>query len=112
MRAGALRHTVWADEPVSASDGAGGQVVTWTPRLSFKASIEPITGREVLRSNQVIADLDTRITLRWSLAASVINATWRLRHGGVTYNIARPPAEKNIGHREIEILANSGLNQG
>jgi SPP1 family predicted phage head-tail adaptor len=107
-----MRHTVWADERVSLPDGAGGQALTWVPRFAFKASIEPITGREQMRANQPLADLDTRITLRWSKDAAALNATWRLRHGSVIYDIKRPPVEKTLGRREIEILAGSGLNQG
>ena len=107
-----MRHTVWADERTSVSDGAGGQTATWVPRFAFKASIEPITGREQMRANQPLADLDTRIRLRWSESAAAINATWRLRHGSVIYDIKRPPVETHLGKREIEILAGSGLNQG
>lgn len=112
MRAGELRHTVYADEPISASDGEGGEVINWVPRLKFKAAVEPISGREALRSNQIVASMDTRITLRWSVEAAAIKPNWRLRHDGVIYNIARPPAEKALGRREIEIMVSSGLNQG
>jgi SPP1 family predicted phage head-tail adaptor len=108
MRAGALRHTVAADEQISVSDGEGGQVVAWVQRLTFKASIEPITGREQMRSNQLIADVDSRISLRWSAAANEIKASWRLRHGAQIYDIAQPPIEKRLAKAELEILARTG----
>jgi len=107
-----MRHTVAADERVTAPDGAGGEAVTWVQRLKFKARIEPVGGREQLRGNQLLADVDTRITLRYSRAAAAITPTWRLRHGGRIYDISAPPIEKNLGHAEIEILASSGLNDG
>lgn len=104
-----MRHTVWADECVTTPDGAGGQVTTWVPRFGFKASVEPISGREQMHANQLIADMDTRITLRWSVAAAQINATWRLRSGGVIYDIKAPPIDKSLARREIEILVRAGL---
>lgn len=107
-----MRHTVLAEEPMAMPDGAGGQAITWVERLRFKASIEPLTGREQMRANQVIADMNTRIVLRWSPKAAAIKPTWRLRHGGVIYNIAQPPIERKLGRTEIEILAQSGLNEG
>jgi len=107
-----MRHTVWADERLAVADGAGGEKVTWVPRLKFKARIEPVSGREQLRGNQLLADTNTRITLRYSRAAAAIKPTWRLRHGAQIYNISAPPIEKNLGHAEIEILASSGLNDG
>ena len=117
MNAGRLRHKVWADEPVVSQDSTTGEeLVTWTPRERISCAIEPITGREQLRADQILADLDTRITTRWSTFTASITAKWRLRFirngSEVVYNISRPPVEKLLGMREIEFLCNSGLNDG
>lgn len=118
MSAGKYRHKVWADEPIAAQDeDTGEEVVEFVARGSMSCAIEPITGREALRADQILADMDTRITVRWSPFAAQITAKWRLRferYGSqsVTYNITRPPAEKFMGMREIEFMCNSGLNDG
>ncbi len=117
MKAGHYKHKVWADEPVATQDtDTGEELITWTPRERVSCAIQPIDGREQLRADQILADLDTRITVRWSTFTAGITAKWRLRfvrNGGETvYNISRPPVEKNMGMREIEFLCNSGLNDG
>jgi head-tail adaptor len=108
MRAGALRYTVSADEPVTQPDGQGGVRTVWYERAKFKAAIEPVSGREQMRSDQIIAELDTRIRLRWSVAANGIRATWRLRHGATVYDLVRPPIGALLGRREIELLVRTG----
>lgn len=112
MRAGRLRHRVSFDEPVSASDGAGGETVTWVERGTAWATVEPIGGRETMRSEQMLAELHTRITVRWSALSIRATAKWRLRHGATLYDIVRPPADKRLARREIEFLCNSGITEG
>jgi SPP1 family predicted phage head-tail adaptor len=120
MRAGQLKHRVIPDEPVATQDETGAEIVTWTPREEMLCAIEPIGGREALRAGATIADMDTRITTRWSPFVSTINAKWRLRHvrdvgaGPIEtiYNVKRPPAEKNLAQREVEFMCQTGLNLG
>jgi SPP1 family predicted phage head-tail adaptor len=112
MRAGLLRHRVQFDEAVTTQDDTGGEVVTWTYRFTEWARIEPRSGREQLRANQILADADTKIVLRWSPTTDQINATWRCRHGNLIYNIMAPPSHIEFGRRTIELLVKSGLNNG
>jgi len=118
MKLGDYQHKVWADEPVITQDPDTGEEVIddWTPRGRMSCAIEPISGRERLRADLIIADMDTRITVQWSTFAAAITAKWRLRFvrngTNVIYNISRPPSEKLMGMREIEFVCNSGLNDG
>ena len=118
MSAGQYKHKVYADEPVATQDAdTGEEVVEFVERGAMRCKVEPISGREALRSEQIIADMDTRITVRWSTFAAAITAKWRLRFErngsqSVTYNIARPPAERFMEMREIEFICSSGLNDG
>lgn len=117
MRAGKRLHRVWVDEPVPTQDPSGDLVEAWVARGQMRCSIEPVSGREALRAGQVLAEMDTRITALWSLFTSQIKANWRFRFerngtDPIIYNIARPPAEKNMAMREIEFMCGSGLNNG
>ena len=111
MRAGRLRHRLTVQEPITSRNETGEELVTWVTRGTVWSAIEPIRGKEALTSNQIIADMDTRITVRWSGFADDINAKWRLRHQGVTYNITSI-SHKDMGQREIELMCKSGLNDG
>jgi SPP1 family predicted phage head-tail adaptor len=115
VKIGRRNRRVLAEEPHRAPDGEGGEVVTWMPRGMPKwACIEPLTGRELMRANQVIADMDARITLAWSPEAARILPTWRFRDldSGATYGIVRPPINKSMSNEEIEFIVNSGANAG
>lgn len=112
MRAGRLKHRIEIDEPVTTQTASGDEVVTWTAFGTVWGSIEPLKGRERLQAGEIIADMDTRINIRWSAHVDRIEAGWRLKHGGVIYNISSPPAEVMMEQREIEMMCKSGANDG
>jgi SPP1 family predicted phage head-tail adaptor len=111
MKAGKLRHIIYADEPVIGQTDAGEETVTWTEAFTMRGSLEPIAGREALRAGEIIADSDTRITVRWSLNSARVTAKWRLRYEGIVFNLQRV-LPIDFRRQEIEIFASSGLNQG
>lgn len=111
MRAGRLRHRLTVQEPVISRGDSGEELITWVTRGTVWAAIEPIKGKEALTANQILADMDTRIVIRWSEFADDITAKWRLKHKTTTYNIASL-SHKNLGQREIEIISKTGLNDG
>lgn len=111
MRAGLLRHRVTLERNESTQGPDGGEINAWVPVATVAASIEPIGGREAMRANQVIADTETRIRIRWSSQVAGINATWRAVHGDTIYNIKRV-ANIKTANREIELMCESGLNNG
>lgn len=111
MRAGRLRHRLTIQEPVTSRGDSGEELVTWVTRGTVWAGIEPIRGKEALTANQILADLDTRIVIRWSGFVDDMTAKWRVLHKTTTYNIVSI-AHKNLGQREVEIMAKTGLNDG
>lgn len=111
MNAGKLRHRIVLDEPIVTPDDAGGEIVDWRPFYRVWASVEPLKGREQLLSEQILAEMDTRIRIRWSPSVDAITAQWRARHQNVIYNF-KSVARVDYGRREIEIMAASGTNDG
>lgn len=111
MRAGQLNKLLVLESKQSTQGNDGGEVTAWVPVATVWASIEPIGGREAMRANQIVADTETRIKIRWSSQVAAVNATWRAVHDGVIYNIKRV-ANIKTANREIELMCESGLNNG
>jgi head-tail adaptor len=116
MRAGALRHVVYFDEPVATQSDSGDEIVTFTPSFSARASVEPITPQarasmEIDAGSQINALLHTKITVRWSPTIDRITPKWRARLGAVIYNIG-VISHLKVEQRTVEIMATSGINVG
>lgn len=111
MKAGAIRHRVVVEEPILSQNATGEEEVSWALVGKVWAAVEPLKGRERLQAAQINAAMDTRIRIRWSEAMDRMNATWRLTHRAVVYNIVSI-AHLNMARREIEIMATSGVNLG
>lgn len=111
IRAGEFNRRIACDEPVTTQSANGEELVAFVESFKTFAKIQPLTGRERLQSNEITAEMDTRIRIRWTPTTDGINAKWRLRYLGTIYNISSV-AIINMGMREIEIMARSGLNTG
>lgn len=111
MRAGPLNKLLVLESKQSTQGDDGGEVIAWVPVATVWASIEPVGGREAMRANQIVADTETRIKIRWSSQVAAIDATWRAVHGGTIYNIKRIANIKSA-NREIELMCESGVTSG
>lgn len=112
MQAGQLKNRIRLQRPNPMQAGDGSEDVTWVDVATVWAAVLPVGGRESARTNQTLAVGDTRIKMRWSSQVSAINATWRVLHGEVIYNIKAPPINTRSENIEIELICESGLNNG
>ena len=93
------------ESPTVTRGPTGAQVTSWTTQLTVWAMIEDVSSREMQDSSRTQSERRTRFKIRHSAAASAIEATWRITHGGRTYDI-EPPTFHPTGRPErIEILA-------
>lgn len=113
MKIGPLRQRVRLERPVTTQGDSGADSVTWVTVATVWASVEPSTirQRERLAANQVLADMDTLIRVRWVPVISAINATWRAVHNETIYNIIGV-ANVQARNRELELQCKSGMNDG
>jgi SPP1 family predicted phage head-tail adaptor len=112
VNAGLLDRRVWIDKRTTVQDSSGDPVVSWEPLLEVWARIVPLTGREDDVDNDIMAEVDTRIRLRYSpVTAALSPAVDRLRYGERIYNIVSA-IDVNTEHVEMLINAKSGLNDG
>jgi SPP1 family predicted phage head-tail adaptor len=96
-------------------DSSGDPVVTWEPQLEVWARVMPLTGREDDVDNDILAEVDTRIRLRYSPVTAALSAVDRIRYSdGYSeriYNIVSA-VDVDMAHVEILVNARSGLNDG
>jgi SPP1 family predicted phage head-tail adaptor len=111
MRAGKLRHRV-TFQRYAAGQGASGQPTRdWQTVRTVWAEVTPITGRERVVAAAEVAELDTKIRIRYTPEFEPMTAKWRAVYRGVFYDI-KSVANVNMADREIELFAQSGVNVG
>lgn len=110
-RAGRLRQRATLQQRIAVQTPEASEEITWLDRFTVWAAVEPVRGNEALSGNQLLATMDTRIILRWSPSIDVIDATWRVSHDGILYNIVQV-VRRDLARREIEVMAKSGANDG
>lgn len=113
MKAGPLNRRMRFDRATETQDSSGDPVVTWTPLTTVWAAIEPLHGREALMVGAIRGELDTRIRIRWSRFLNDLSDKDRAVYifDNTIYNIVSV-AEVRMEHRELEIMAKSGVNLG
>lgn len=79
MQAGKLRKRVVIQTSAVTADSFGEPTATWTSAATVWASVEPLNGRELLRAQEVNAEVTVRVTMRYNTYAS---QTARLLVGG------------------------------
>lgn len=77
MRGGQLRHWVTIQRRVESDNPTGEQTWTFVDWQSMWASVEPLSGRELLQASQIGSNLNARIRIRFFPG---INAKMRVRH--------------------------------
>lgn len=106
------KHRLTIQQPVPTQDQTTGELVNaWTTIGTVWASIHPVRGREALRGEQMLAETDTKICVRWGPLTQLITSTHRGMHQGTVFNFVYVLPVK-MANREIEILAKSGVNDG
>lgn len=97
MQGGRLRHRIDIEQQTTTEDTFGATTDTWSLWTTLWASIEPLSGRELLAAQQVQADITHRVRFRY---VSGVTAKMRVVYGSRIFNIlsVANPEERN---REI-----------
>lgn len=109
MKSGKLRHQVTIQSKADTTDLFGGPVDVWTDTaLNIWASVEPLSGRELVAAQSVNAETTTRITMRYRSGVVAAN---RIIFGNKFYNI-QSVVDPELKHEQLVIMASEGLNEG
>lgn len=65
MKIGELRHRITIQENISAKDSFGADTPNWTDVATVWASIEPLSGKEFFAAQQINAEINTKIIMRY-----------------------------------------------
>lgn len=84
MRAGRLRHRVTIERREADYDRRGHESEAWSPFLTVWAEVNELSGRELERAKQLVADATVQVTMR----TSNIESTDRIRFKGRIFQIA------------------------
>ena len=102
MRAGRLTKRLTIQQVVRAQNAAGELVDIWETWATVWAAIEPLTGRERFLGPRLVAEVDTRIRIRYH--AGVVATTMRGTYGGRVFDFLAVVAPRER-HEELEIMA-------
>ena len=100
MKSGELRHEIEIQEKTLTSDGMGGSTETWTKKLTTRAAIWPIKGKEALEAMKLDTKITHRVRMRYR---SGITSLMRISYDSRLFEIKSiiNPDERNIS---LELL--------
>lgn len=87
MRAGRLRHRVSLQQPATTADSFGQPSLSFSEQATARASIEPLTGREFLDSQQTRSNVSHRVRIRAVDIPTGFDTDWRVVFGSRTFEI-------------------------
>jgi SPP1 family predicted phage head-tail adaptor len=103
MLAGRLKERISIVALTETQSTASGELVqSWSTVLTAWAAVEPISGREYFASNQFAAQVDTRVTMRYTTVA--IGPEHKIVHRGTEYQV-RAVIDPMMANRELQIMA-------
>ena len=65
ITAGMMRHSVQIQRSTLTPDGAGGYSTTWVTIATVRAAVKPMSGREVVHSQRLDAQMTHEIFMRY-----------------------------------------------
>lgn len=92
----------------TTNDSYGGQVEAWTTYATVWASVMPLKGRELIAAQAAQSEVTTRIGMYYRADVQPVD---RILHGSNIYNIMSV-IDPEDAHRELQIMATTGLNEG
>ena len=101
MRAGKLRHRIVVQTAIEGRDTVGQPIETWNPVFTTWADVQPLTGRELLRAQEVNAESTIRVTMRYN---THVSASARLLVDGTRILDINSPINNREINRSLELL--------
>ncbi len=100
MQAGKLNQQIVIQSYTATRASNGEEVRTWATVATVWASVEPLSGRELLAARDVRADVTTRIRIRYRTG---ITPKMRATMGSAVYEISEV-IDRTMHHRDLELL--------
>lgn len=101
IRAGRLNKRITIQKLSAANDDFGSAPPQWETFATAWASVEPLQGREFMSTSGEQAQVTTRIRLRYIPG---ITSAMRVLSEGRVFNLAGPPVDPDMRHRELHLM--------
>jgi len=102
VNAGRLRHKVQIEAFAGqGKDGAGGFIGTYHSPVDAWAEIKPLSGVELVRAQQLVAETTHQITIRYQSALAGLKPSSRVLFGDRTFDVR---AVLNTDERNVELV--------
>ncbi len=86
-RIGQLRHKVTVQSVTETENSFGETVKTLVDVADVYARVQPLQGRELFAAQQVMAEITTRITMRYSTDVAAVSPKHQVKFGTTQYDI-------------------------
>jgi len=103
---GRLRHRVTLQSPSQVNDSYGQPIPTWNTYATVWASIEPLSGREIISAQQAQSEASLRVRLRYIEGVTPMH---RIGYGDRTLAILSVVDPREM-HAELELLCQEAGN--
>jgi len=108
MRLGPLRHRVTFESRKTGRDEFGQPLEGWDVVATLWASVDPVSGRELMTAQQTQSEITHRIRCRYRAG---IETAQRILFDGRAFDIQSAINPREVG-ASLEILAIEGLTDG
>lgn len=105
MEAGKRNKLVTVQSPTRTPNSEGEMVITWADSFRIWVGIEPITARETMRSNQLIADCTHVIRTHYTRSLTTDQRMKYVDRGETRYFNILGIVDVKEAHKELEIAA-------
>jgi len=105
LQAGTLNRQVTIEQRNLVKDTFGQQVETWTTFATTRASIEPLSGAQVVAAGAQLGETMVQVVMRWRPG---VTAAMRVRYQGAIYSIVSV-LDEYAKHRKLTLLCQEGL---
>lgn len=107
MIPGQLNKIVEIQKPTAGSvDDYGGPTATWSTHAKVWGRVSPLRGRELINASALKAEGTVLFITRY---VAGVTAAMRILFDGLYYDIAAPPVDVDMRHKELQILTKVGM---
>ena len=108
LQAGTLNRVVEVQTRSTAKDSFGHQADVWTTTFTARASIEPMSGAEMVAAGLQTGETTLQVVMRWRAG---VTAAMRVLYGENVYAILSV-LDENMKHRKLTLVCQQGLKRG
>jgi SPP1 family predicted phage head-tail adaptor len=105
LSAGRLDKRVELQAPARTRNSLGESVATWATTATVWASIEPLSGRELIAAQQVQSEVSAVVRIRYRAG---VTPSMRVKHGTTHYSVVAI-VNPHEGSEQLQLMCRQGV---